>query len=81
MSGMTRIGATPLCCSAKASDVASANDARVQSEGWPGVPCISSMTGSLGRLRPNHAGGTQMYACRGVNRRFLPGMVTARVAP
>jgi len=60
MSGMTRIGAIPWCCSAKASAVASANDARVQSAGAPGVPCIKMMIGSLGWVRPNHAGGTQM---------------------
>ena len=39
------------------------------------------MTGSWGWLRPNHAGGTHTYACRGVNFRLVPGMETLRVAP
>ena len=45
------------------------------------MPCSSSMTGSWGWLRANHAGGTHTYACRGVNFRFCPGMGTLRVAP
>ena len=39
------------------------------------------MTGSWGRLGANQAGGTHTYACRGVNFRPCPGMVTLRVAP
>src|SRR6202012_2004917 len=65
-SGMTRIGATPLFCAAKAMAVWSAKAARVQSEGWPGGPCSSSITGSCGRLRARNAGGDPVVGRAGL---------------
>ena len=57
LSGITRIGEMPWCSAANSVDVESAYPARVQSEGWPGTPAMSSMTGSWGSGLLNQMGG------------------------
>ncbi len=71
---MTRIGASPLCALANSRAVWSAKPARVQSDGEPGTPASSSITGRCRSGLASQAGGSQTNASRAEKSETAPGI-------